>query len=233
MRYTYYTTIFCVLTTCLLSCRVKDNVIIEEKKMIKQSDILEFEKLSIESAENLWFIKYRKINKHINWNFKKDSLVSLKYVDSWRPVQTDNYLFYAELDSSNENHFVVTLMYPKKDFGIIDLEMYLKEANRQLIVDSNEILTGANFYFTSRADERRVIFGEISTTIDTLNYKVMTCYVEDNNNIYDLSMKVPLRKFDEDYYHIFNEYIDNFKYMNQSMLSTTSIVNYVEKVRIN
>jgi hypothetical protein len=233
MRFINHIMVFCIVIFHLVSCESKDNTIIKARKEIKKENVTNVEILSSEQTKNLWFIKFQKPNMNFKWMFKQDSLVSLKYLESWQPIQTDDYLFFAELDSLNKYSFVVTLMYKKKNIGIKNLDSYLKEVNRQLRIDTNEILIWSNFYTIYNYDKKSEIYGEIASEIDSISYVILTCYAEDDSNIYDFSMKLPLDSINESHYQVFYEYINSFKYLNRSIVSEFNSATMVGEIRAN
>lgn len=200
--------------------------------MTKLEDVLTFKKLYPESTNDLWFIKYQESDKSVKWLHKMDSLVSLQYVDSWNPVQSD-YVFMAGLDSLDEYSFVVTMMHSKRDILVNNLETFLSAINWQFSNDTSEALVESNYYFVSRTERKRAIYGEIVTTINSINYKIITCLVEDDSNIYDFTMKLPLSKYDEAYYQTFYEYINGFRYFGKKIVAAVDSISEIEEIQIS
>lgn len=145
------------------------------------------------------------------WIENNSNHISFRYLNSWNPVESKDYFFIAGLSDFDENSFVVTIVYEKEDSKVRNLQQYLKEVDRQVKIDTSEVFLKSDFYLVTINNKKEpLVFGEIETIIDSTRYKTIICYAEDKRNVFDFSMKMPLKQFNKKKYVEFATYYTSF-----------------------
>lgn len=144
-----------------------------------------------DELKKLWFFGIPdNLDSFVNHVYSKDSILSFKYPDSWNYVSDSEYEFIASLKENDINEFVVVIKHSKVKSPVKNLNQYLSEINNQLISDTFELLEERQCYELSLNDKKTtVLFCEFETRIINSPYHIITCYFDDEEFIYDVSMK--------------------------------------------
>jgi len=178
------------------SCGVKNNEL--ESSKFKHYNRTQISNNEVDAS---WFMSVPKSVDHFKMRTHgKDSLLEFSYPSNWRVVDNPNYQFAASLDTTDVNQFVVVLRFSKIKSQIKNLEMYFDEVYTQFSNDTFETMTEFNFYEVAFKSTNSILFGNLGTKMISENYVALASYFEDDEYVYDITMKKSSNSFaNQDY----------------------------------
>ena len=212
-----------------------------KKKEVEPSPFKYHQRVQVDNKtiNKTWFMNVPETNDHFDSEtISQDSTLKFDYSSAWILVTDPSYQFAASLDSTDVNQYVVVLKHSKVKSPIKNLEMYFDEVYKQISQDTFERMTKFEFQEITDEFSKSILFGKIETTIISENYTVLAAYFDDNEFVYDVTLKKSSNHFtmsDQKNFLIFLRSIKESERQKMILAKITNIykLDLKEKERLN
>jgi ribosome-binding factor A len=210
-----------VLITILSSCKVKNKEL--ESSLFKHHERVQ---VTNDMIDTIWFMTVPETTDHfIKEAHGQDSILRLSYPSDWKLVIDPSFQFSASLDSTDVNQFVVVLRCSKIKSPIKNLGMYFDEVYNQVSLDTFERMTEFEFYEMTFESSSSILFGKMKTRVVSENYTILTCYFEDSDFIYDITLKRASPSFTNSDFKNFLVFLKMFKKNERRKINLAELTN--------
>jgi len=172
--------------------------------------------MTFSKFSQLWFVKYRKSTQvSKDWIPFKRADVELVHKKRWQERIINDTAFVYIIDSLDDKRIVSAIIQSKKNNGILNIVTYLNMVEEDIKADTSGKNVVLDFYEVPLTKHSSLIFGNVIFN----SYTIKMCFADDKTNIYEFMMSLPTNSFSDTHMKEFNQFINNFRYNDASVIS--------------